>query len=171
MDAGKASLFEEITSKNLAWAAKASSVELEQLTKKLWNSEIRVDWESFYRTVQTESSYFSSDIEGEIPLDLVGTIFRNGPGRFDRGNTRYEHVLDGDGHIIKFVLDGKTQRAHVSNKFVRTAEFSAEEKEGKILFRSTFGTQMPNVQDNIFNLKLKNQANTNVQVEILKRQL
>jgi hypothetical protein len=147
---------------NLEWAARASAAELEQLRSELWNSEIEADWENFYRTVKTEQSYFASEIEGEIPVDLQGSIFRNGPGRFDRGGKRYEHVLDGDGHILKFVLDGSSQRAHISNKYVRTAEFVAEEARDAVLFRSTFGTQPQIFKDNFLNLKLKNQANTNV---------
>ena len=72
-------------------------------------------------------------------------------------------MLDGDGHIIKFVVDGASQRAHVSNRFVRTPEYMIEEQEGAIRFRSTFGTQAPGLINNIGNLKLKNQANTNIQ--------
>ena len=54
---------------------------LEELRQKLWNPSIRVDWEAFYRTVQTEKSYMATDIEGEIPRDFAASIFRNGPGR------------------------------------------------------------------------------------------
>lgn len=85
------------------------------------------------------------------------------PGRFDRGGRRYEHVLDGDGHLIKFVVDGKQQRAHISNAFVKTDEFIAEQARDDILYRSTFGTQPLGLADNFMNLQLKNQANTNIQ--------
>ena len=138
---------------------------LQELQRKLWNPAIQVDWESFYKTVQAERSYYvePGDIEGQIPPDFAATIFRNGPGRFDRGGKRFEHVLDGDGHIIKFVVDGAQQRAHFANRYVRTPEYLEEERTGEILFRSTFGTQAPRLSDNIFNLKLKNQANTNIQ--------
>ena len=129
---------------------------LEELQRKLWNPAIQVDWESFYKTVQDERSYYvePGEIEGQIPPDFAATIFRNGPGRFDRGGKRFEHVLDGDGHIIKFVVDGAQQRAHVANRYVRTPEYLEEERTGEILFRSTFGTQSPRLSDNIFNLKL-----------------
>jgi len=70
--------------------------ELDTVKKGLWNQAIQVDWESFYRTVEHEKSYYSTDIEGEIPVDFAASIFRNGPGRFDRGGKRYEHVLDGE---------------------------------------------------------------------------
>ncbi|MGB1608037.1 MAG: carotenoid oxygenase family protein, partial [Promethearchaeia archaeon] len=118
----------------------ATAQELETLRQKLWNPDVQADWENFYRTVREEKSYFASDIEGTIPADFAATIFRNGPGRFDRGTTRYEHVLDGDGHLIKFVVDGRSQSAHISNRYVNTEAFAAEEAAGSILFRSTFGT-------------------------------
>jgi all-trans-8'-apo-beta-carotenal 15,15'-oxygenase len=41
-------------------------------------------------------------VEGTIPADLVGTLFRNGPGRFERGGARYAHMLDGDGLVTRF---------------------------------------------------------------------
>jgi carotenoid cleavage dioxygenase-like enzyme len=58
-------------------------------------------------------------------------------------------------------------------RFVRTAEYAAEDAVDKILYRSTFGTQpaMPLLKklfntdwapSNFMNLKLKNNANTNV---------
>lgn len=141
----------------------ATAQELETLRQKLWNPDVQADWENFYRTVREEKSYFASDIEGTIPADFAATIFRNGPGRFDRGTTRYEHVLDGDGHLIKFVVDGRSQSAHISNRYVNTEAFAAEEAAGSILFRSTFGTQPPGLASNMLNLQLKNQANTNIQ--------
>ena len=36
-----------------------------------------------------EYDYFIDDIEGEIPEDLRGTFFRNGPGRQRIGKTAY----------------------------------------------------------------------------------
>jgi all-trans-8'-apo-beta-carotenal 15,15'-oxygenase len=92
-----------------------------------------------------------------------GGVQHGRPGRFDRGGKRYEHVLDGDGHLIKFVVDGKRQRAHISNAYVKTDEFMAEEAKDDILYRSTFGTQPRGLMHNFMNLHLKNQANTNIQ--------
>ncbi len=44
----------------------------------LWNEAVKRDWEAFYRGVESEDSYFITDIEGEIPPGLRATIFRNG---------------------------------------------------------------------------------------------
>ncbi|MEL6166728.1 MAG: carotenoid oxygenase family protein, partial [Cyanobacteria bacterium J06628_3] len=41
-----------------------------------------------------------SIIEGEIPSSLSGTLYRNGPGRFERGGISIGHWFDGDGAIL-----------------------------------------------------------------------
>ena len=53
------------------------------------------------------------EVEGALPEELKGgELFRAGPGRFERGDQRYSHVLDGDGFILKFEFpsseEGKT---------------------------------------------------------------
>ena len=39
-------------------------------------------------------------IEGAIPAELQGTLYRNGPGRLQRGGKRVGHWFDGDGAIL-----------------------------------------------------------------------
>ena len=68
---------------------------------------------------------------GDLGEHMIKRCARNAFPTNSNSHTRthtHTHVYTGDGHIIKFVLDGTTQRAHISNKFVRTAEFTAEEK-------------------------------------------
>src|SRR5919202_1710907 len=79
-------------------------------------------------------------IEGELPADLVGTLYRNGNGRFQHQGVWYDHLFDGDGMIAKFHFDG--QRVRYRNRYVRTAEFVAEEQAERMLYRS-FGTNLP----------------------------
>jgi all-trans-8'-apo-beta-carotenal 15,15'-oxygenase len=50
----------------------------------------------------TEEHSYWPEVEGTIPPALVGTLFRNGPGRFERGGKRYAHMLDGDGLVTRF---------------------------------------------------------------------
>jgi all-trans-8'-apo-beta-carotenal 15,15'-oxygenase len=65
-------------------------------------------------------------IEGEIPRELRGSLYRNGPGLFERGGLRKPHLLDGDGLVQRLSFaDGAV---HYRNAFVRTAKFMAEEK-------------------------------------------
>ena len=50
------------------------------------SSPRKVDWASAYANHIEEEAYEITDIEGEIPADLHGTLFRNGPGRLERGH-------------------------------------------------------------------------------------
>ena len=49
-------------------------------------------------TLATEYDY-APRIEGQLPRALQGTLYRNGPGRFDRGGLRKRLLLDGDGML------------------------------------------------------------------------
>ena len=72
------------------------------------------------------------EIEGKIPRELRGSLYRNGPGLFDRGGLRKPHLLDGAGLVQRLSLaDGM---AHYQNAFVRTPKFIAEEKAGTFHF-------------------------------------
>ena len=132
-------------------------------SEDVWNDEIRLAWTKAYSSVPGEYDYEIDEIEGSIPSELKGTVWRNGPGNFDRGGKRYEHVLDGDGYLGRISIDGATGRASFKGRFVRTADFEAEVAAGKILTRNTFGTQPEGgVLANAGRLVLKNVANTNV---------
>ncbi|TYQ24879.1 carotenoid oxygenase family protein [Pseudanabaena sp. UWO310] len=119
------------------------------------------DWQKGYESLRTERSYWIDEVEGEIPIALEGTLFRNGPGQLDINGQKYGHPFDGDGMICAIAIkDGK---AHFTNQFVKTPEFLAEQKAGKILYRGVFGTQKAGGWlRNIFDLRNKNVANTNV---------
>lgn len=119
------------------------------------------DWQSGYRSQPEEYAYWIDDIEGAIPTDLTGTLFRNGPGLLDIHGYPLQHPFDGDGMISSFAF--KDGRAFYRNRFVRTAGYVAEQAAGKPLYRGTFGTQKPGgVLANAFDLRLKNIANTNI---------
>jgi carotenoid cleavage dioxygenase-like enzyme len=127
-----------------------------------WNAEVLEQWEHAWVT-GSEGDYEIDDIEGTIPRSLSGAIFRNGPGNFERGGQRFQHVLDGDGLLCRFSIDGERGRAHFRARFVRTPEFEAERKADAVLFRNTFGTQPAGLLANVGKLSIKNVANTNVQ--------
>jgi all-trans-8'-apo-beta-carotenal 15,15'-oxygenase len=84
-----------------------------------------------------EDSYPVEDIDGEL-LDFInGTYYINGPARFERGDVRYHHWLDGDGMVCALRIEGG--RAHFTNRFVRSNKYVAEEDAGRSIFRA-FGT-------------------------------
>lgn len=114
-----------------------------------------------YSSQRQEMAYWIDDIEGRIPADLRGTLFRNGPGLLDINGEVLHHPIDGDGMVCSVAFaDG---RAFMRNRFVRTKGFLEEQAAGRILYRSPFGTQKPGgVLANMFDLRLKNLANTSV---------
>jgi all-trans-8'-apo-beta-carotenal 15,15'-oxygenase len=121
----------------------------------------KADWRSGYESLKTENSYWIDRIDGVIPQELSGTLFRNGPGLLDVNGQAYGHPFDGDGMICAIAFEGG--RAHFANKFVKTPEFLAEQAAGRILYRGVFGTQKPGGwSQNILDLRFKNVANTNV---------
>jgi all-trans-8'-apo-beta-carotenal 15,15'-oxygenase len=122
---------------------------------------VQEEWQKGYRSLQQEFDYWIDEVEGEIPPDLHGTLFRNGPGLLDVHGQRLHHPFDGDGMVCAIGFsDG---RAHFSNRFIRTEGFVAEQEAGRILYRGVFGTQKPGGWlANAFDLKLKNIANTNI---------
>lgn len=122
----------------------------------------RSDWASAFVNVEKELT----DVElipasGTVPTELNGTFYRNGPGRMERDGHRVHHPFDGDGMIAAMRFEGG--RVQLSNRYVRTEGWLAEEKAGKVLYRGVFGSQKPGGRlANAFDLRLKNIANTNV---------
>lgn len=43
---------------------------------------------------------------GTVPVDLDGVLYRNGPGRLERGGVPDGHAFDGDGHILRLAWPG-----------------------------------------------------------------
>jgi carotenoid cleavage dioxygenase len=97
-------------------------------------------------------------VEGEIPADLDGTYFRNGPDPLHppRAGDVY-HWFDGDGMIWKF--DIHNGRVSAKNRWVRTEKFNRELEAGESLF-GVFNNPMtgdPSVSGVEYNT-----ANTNI---------
>ena len=119
------------------------------------------EWQRGYDSQPNEYEYEITEVEGEIPAELSGTLFRNGPGLLDIGGEAIHHPFDGDGMISAFSF--KNGKAHYRNRFVQTEAYVQEKEAGKILYRGVFGTKKPGgFFNNLFDIKLKNIANTGV---------
>ena len=76
-------------------------------------------------------------IEGEVPKDLAGTLYRNGPNPRFPPRGKGHHWFLGDGMVHAFhIEDGKVG---YRNRWVRTGKFIAETEAGEPLFGSSFG--------------------------------
>ncbi|MFM8545835.1 MAG: carotenoid oxygenase family protein [Vulcanococcus sp.] len=122
----------------------------------------RADWAGAFCNVGVELDGVElSAARGAIPAELEGTLYRNGPGRLERGGQWVHHPFDGDGMITALRFEGG--RAQLRNRFVRTEGWLAEEQADRFLYRGVFGTQKPGGPlANAFDLRLKNIANTHV---------
>jgi len=119
------------------------------------------DWKRGNNSQKQEFDYWIENVEGEIPPELQGTLFRNGPGILDVGGQRLRHPFDGDGMINAIAFS--QGRAYFRSRFVKTEGYLAEQAAGQILYRGVFGTQKPGGWlANAFDLNLKDIANTQV---------
>jgi all-trans-8'-apo-beta-carotenal 15,15'-oxygenase len=122
----------------------------------------RDQWLQGYNSQPQEHDYWIENIEGQIPPQLTGTLFRNGPGLLDIHGTPIHHPFDGDGMICAFSFT-PNGRVHFRNRYVRTEGYVSEQQAKKPLYRGVFGSQKPGGWiANAFDLRLKNIANTNI---------
>ena len=70
----------------------------------------------------TEYDDAVAQVTGTIPTDLTGTLYRNGPGRWqDHTGRPLHHLFDGDGMVTAFTIDKGTVRCR--NRYVRTQHY------------------------------------------------
>jgi all-trans-8'-apo-beta-carotenal 15,15'-oxygenase len=118
------------------------------------------DWHRIFETLPDEHDYVLDEVEGAVPRELTGTLYRNGPSRNEIGGKPYAHLFDGDGMLSQFTIaDGGIR---YRNRYVRTNHFLAERAADKPVMRG-YGQQRPGgVPRNAFRTPA-NVANTSVQ--------
>src|SRR5512134_2259498 len=96
-------------------------------------------------------------IEGEMPRDLNGTLFRTGPNPMFPPFGDKHHWFLGEGmvHAVS-VEDG---RVRYRNRWVRTAQFEEQRRAGRRLYSTAFGGE---ASDPSVGGKQRNVANTNI---------
>ena len=105
-------------------------------------------------SLPTEVDYIA-EVEGRLPEGLSGTLYRNGPGLFERNGFRKRTILDGDGMLrATSFADGQ---ARFRSRFVRTAKYQAEQVEGEYLY-PTWTTPAPGYLRNIPCIPSRSQA-------------
>ncbi|WP_101758023.1 carotenoid oxygenase family protein [Oceanicoccus sp. KOV_DT_Chl] len=83
--------------------------------------------------IQMECDARDLVVEGEIPADLHGSFYRNGPNQRFKPRGDY-HLFAGDGMVHGFhIKDGKVD---YNNRWVRTAKFNIEDKEGRAVINA-----------------------------------
>jgi all-trans-8'-apo-beta-carotenal 15,15'-oxygenase len=94
----------------------------EPKTKAPWSS-------AFAQRIQEFPLTPLNVIAGAIPQNLRGSLYRNGPGLFERQGEQIAHWFDGDGAILAVHFDGAT--ANGTYRMVQTEGYLQEEALGK----------------------------------------
>ncbi len=142
----------------VAWLGALGCLEPHYVARALDESPRRLSWLA-YRTAGAEGSWQLIDIEGEVPKDLHGTLYRIAPGQSENHGVTLKHFFDGDAFVSGFSFrEGKvTLRAG----FVETPERLEELDAGKMLY-SEFGTLAPLPEGERAGMRTKNQPSVNV---------
>jgi all-trans-8'-apo-beta-carotenal 15,15'-oxygenase len=112
-----------------------------------------------HRTASAEGAWTLPEIEGRMPKDLSGTLYRVCPGQRENHGVVYRHLFDGDAYVAKYTLrDGK---ASLRARFVETPQRRQEIEAGRMLY-SEFGTSAPPAPPGVRLGRGKNQPSVNV---------
>jgi all-trans-8'-apo-beta-carotenal 15,15'-oxygenase len=95
-------------------------------------------WQNFGREAQGPTM---ATLEGRWPGSLTGTLYRNGPGVFERGGMRYQHWFDGDGLMRAWRIGGG--QVTLTSRMVATSKFVREQHSGRLEVGAA-GTYIPN---------------------------
>jgi carotenoid cleavage dioxygenase-like enzyme len=87
-----------------------------------------------FAPLSSEDDFAELPLEGALPHELAGTLYRNGPNpQFPPRDDNYHWFL-GDGMLHAFfIANGKVS---YRNRFIRTPKWDVEHKAGKALFGS-----------------------------------
>jgi all-trans-8'-apo-beta-carotenal 15,15'-oxygenase len=111
-----------------------------------------------YCDTRTEHAFEPLRVEGKIPVELQGTLFRNGPALFESFGRRYYHLFEGDG-AISAVRFGRGLAAG-AHRVIQSAGLREEHRAGRPLFGSV-APRLRRIADNLTGRR-KNVANTSV---------
>ncbi len=116
-----------------------------ETTNTMTSSELAANELNAFRSsfINVPEIYGPTQVNFDKPLPdgLVGTLYRNGPALFKRGDTEYKHWFDGDGMIHSFFMSGSSLTHKAS--MVHTDRFVAEQEAGRFLWPA-FGTAFEN---------------------------
>ncbi|KAL7390093.1 hypothetical protein ABVT39_014798 [Epinephelus coioides] len=104
--------------------------------------------EPLVRSVEETPEPISAKVEGTIPTWINGNFLRNGPGKFEFGNTHYNHWFDGMAMLHRFHIN-QGQVTYMS-RFLKSDAYLMNSEKNRIMM-SEFGTlAMPDPCKNFF---------------------
>ncbi len=144
-----------------------SQVKTDPIDNIQLSSTKRSRWHGLFQDIGVEHSFQPLRVEGNIPKEINGVLYQNGPGAFSSQGQPYGHVFDGDGLIRAIRIQGG--KAEGAAKLVQSKGLLAERKAGKLLYSGT-DTEATNWQSTKARVRAliknkpatKNVANTSV---------
>lgn len=115
----------------------------------------------YWDSIDGEFALDVTEITGALPDGLVGTLYRNGSGRWSVGSSQVESIFDADGMVSAFVIDGSGVRFR--NRFVQTKHYLRATAAGRLVDRGTAHQRPGGVLGNALRPPA-NTANTSVMV-------
>ena len=91
-------------------------------------------WRGVFRDLPREHGFEPLRVEGTLPEELRGVLYRCGPARFSIGGEPYLHWFDADGAVAAVRFEGK--RVDAAVRTVATRWLRAEQAANKQLYRS-----------------------------------
>ncbi|KAM6932109.1 beta-carotene oxygenase 2b [Lycodopsis pacificus] len=104
--------------------------------------------EKIVSSVEDTPEPISTNITGRIPTWIEGSFLRNGPGKFEIGNHKFNHWFDGMALLHQFKISGG--QVTYKSRFLSSDSFKANKEQNRIAV-SEFGTvNLPDPCKNFF---------------------
>lgn len=84
-------------------------------------------------------------LHGNIPVELEGKFYRNGPALYERNGFRSSHWIDGDGMVQSFSISGRNNNVAHRAAYVATQKWLNEESLGRFNY-AQYASQPPNIE-------------------------
>lgn len=85
-----------------------------------------------FKSLKDETFLPSIDLDGKLPQWLTGSLLRNGPALFEIGEEKFNHWFDGLAMLHAFSFKGG--KVSYRNRFLRSSQYWAWQREGRIKF-------------------------------------
>lgn len=135
----KFSLSRRDFSKMLLGAVALGMVETPALYRVFGKTKRSIRWLAS-QTASNEGTWNELKIEGKVPQDINGNLFRVAPGKSENYGVKLKHLFDGDAYVSGWQFrEGKVS---LQGRFVPTPSYMKEKEAGRMLYND-FGTRAP----------------------------
>ncbi|CAL1573631.1 unnamed protein product [Knipowitschia caucasica] len=103
---------------------------------------------SLVRSAEETPEHITTEVQGSIPTWIQGKLLRNGPGRFEFGNTHFNHWFDGMAMLHQYNI--QNGQVTYMSRFLQSDAYKKNSERDRIVM-SEFGTlAMPDPCKNFF---------------------